>query len=118
MRTTHRDPAGAGEHHPPTPPDEPDPGHHDRHHDDRHHDDRHDDDRHDSDSDRVENEPGAAVPAQRRASPGTVTDDDRRLLHAAMQALPPMSDEQIDGICDVILNARERWHRLNRQTPH
>jgi hypothetical protein len=28
-------------------------------------------------------------------------------------ALPPLTDEQIDGLCEVIVTARERWAREN-----
>jgi hypothetical protein len=49
------------------------------------------------------------------ARPGVTTDRDREVLRAAMEALPPLTDEQVDGLCDVILNARQRWRQLDRQ---
>jgi hypothetical protein len=35
----------------------------------------------------------------------------RAAIRAAIAALPPMSNEQVDSVCEVIVTARERWHR-------
>jgi hypothetical protein len=44
-----------------------------------------------------------------------LTDADREAIHAAIDALPPMTDEQIEAIAEVIIAARER-RRHTRQT--
>jgi hypothetical protein len=48
-----------------------------------------------------------------RRSP--LTDAEREAIHAAIDALPPMTDEQIEAIAEVIIAARER-RRHTRQT--
>lgn len=45
-----------------------------------------------------------------------LTDETRDAIHTAISALPPMTDEQIDAIADVIIAARER-RRRTRQEP-
>jgi len=45
-----------------------------------------------------------------------LTDEIRDAIHAAIGALPPMTDEQIDAIAEVIITARER-RRRTRQAP-
>jgi hypothetical protein len=47
----------------------------------------------------------------RRAAPWTLTDQDRAAIRAAVAALPPLTDEQVDALCDVIIAARKRWQR-------
>ena len=47
----------------------------------------------------------------RRAPPWTLTDEDRAAIRAAVAALPPLTDEQVDALCDVIIAARKRWQR-------
>jgi hypothetical protein len=47
----------------------------------------------------------ASRPRPRRAE---LTDADREAIHAAIDALPPMTDEQIEAIAEVIIAARER----------
>jgi len=54
----------------------------------------------------------ASRPQPRRAE---LTDADREAIHAAIDALPPMTDEQIEAIAEVIIAARER-RRHTRQT--
>jgi len=44
-----------------------------------------------------------------------LTDAEREAIHAAIDALPPMTDEQIDALAEVIIAARER-RRHTRQT--
>jgi hypothetical protein len=51
-------------------------------------------------------------PQPRRPS---LTDAEREAIHAAIDALPPMTDEQIEAIAEVIIAARER-RRHTRQT--
>ena len=58
--------------------------------------------------------------AQRNGDPpqprrSALTDAEREAIHAAIDALPPMTDEQIEAIAKVILAARER-RRHTRQT--
>lgn len=38
-----------------------------------------------------------------------LTDEEMAVVRRAVDALPPMTDEQIDGICEVITNARATW---------
>jgi hypothetical protein len=35
----------------------------------------------------------------------------RAAIVAAVLELPPMADEQVDGVCEVIVAARARWRR-------
>jgi hypothetical protein len=51
-------------------------------------------------------------PQSRRSG---LTDAEREAIHTAIDALPPMTDEQIEAIAEVILAARER-RRRTRQT--
>lgn len=37
-----------------------------------------------------------------------LTNNERAAIHAAVDALPPLTDDQVDGLCEVILNARHR----------
>ena len=58
--------------------------------------------------------------AQRNGDPPrprrrALTDAEREAIHAAIDALPPMTDEQIEAIAEVIIAARER-RRHTRQT--
>jgi hypothetical protein len=46
--------------------------------------------------------------------PGQLTAQQREQIRAAVLALPPLTDEQIDGLCEVIANARIR--RQNDKT--
>ncbi len=50
-----------------------------------------------------------------RPHPSALTDAEREAIHAAVDALPPMTDEQIEAIAEVIIAARER-RRRTRQT--
>jgi hypothetical protein len=52
---------------------------------------------------------------RRRPRPSALTATERVAIHAAVDALPPMTDEQIDAIAEVIIAARER-RRHTRQT--
>lgn len=46
-----------------------------------------------------------------------LTDEIRDAIHTAIDALPPMTDEQIDGIAEVIIAARERRRRTRQPSP-
>ena len=54
-------------------------------------------------------------PGRPRPRRSVLTDADREAIHAAVDALPPMTDEQIEAIAEVIIAARER-RRHARQT--
>jgi len=60
---------------------------------------------------------GAANPAPKpsRRRPGEVTKADQEAISAAIAALPPLTDDQIDDLCDVIINAREKRRRWTSQ---
>jgi hypothetical protein len=40
-----------------------------------------------------------------------LSEQQRATIRAAIAALPPMSNEQVDSVCEVIIAARERWRR-------
>jgi hypothetical protein len=40
-----------------------------------------------------------------------LTHEDRVAIHAAVAALPPLTDEQIDALCEIIIAARKRRQR-------
>jgi hypothetical protein len=42
------------------------------------------------------------------ASPGHLTEQQREHIRQAVLALPPLTDEQVDALCEVITNARVR----------
>jgi hypothetical protein len=52
-----------------------------------------------------------ATTARNRPAGGVLTEADKATIRAAVLALPPLTDEQIDGICEVITVARHRWQR-------
>jgi len=54
-------------------------------------------------------------PGRPRPRRSALTDAEREAIHAAIDALPPMTDEQIEAIAEVIIAARER-RRHARQT--
>lgn len=47
---------------------------------------------------------------------GPLTRAQRDAIRAAVAALPPLTDEQIDGLCEVINNYRARRRRNTRAT--
>jgi hypothetical protein len=47
----------------------------------------------------------------RHVTPWTLTDEDRTTIRAAVSALPPLTDEQIDALCEIIIAARKRRQR-------
>lgn len=46
-----------------------------------------------------------------RAMQWKLTDEDRTAIRAAVAALPPLTDEQIDALCEIIIAARKRRQR-------
>jgi hypothetical protein len=55
---------------------------------------------------------GLGTAGKPRGAPSwTLTDEDRTAIHAAVAALPPLTDEQVDALCDIIIAARKRWQR-------
>lgn len=48
---------------------------------------------------------------------GPLTRAQREAIRAAVAALPPLTDDQIDGLCEVINNYRAR-HRRGTRTLH
>ena len=54
-------------------------------------------------------------PDRPRPRHSALTDAEREAIHAAIDALPPMTDEQIEAIAEVIIAARER-RRHTRQS--
>jgi hypothetical protein len=49
--------------------------------------------------------------APERRSAWTLTDEDRAAIRTAVAALPSLTDEQVDALCDIIIAARRRWQR-------
>jgi hypothetical protein len=50
----------------------------------------------------------AEQPPPRPHGPDELTDQDRAAIRAAVLALPPLTEEQIKEICEVIVNFRQR----------
>lgn len=46
-------------------------------------------------------------------APGGLSASDRKAIRAAVAALPPLTDEQIEHLCEVINNLRAR-HRQHK----
>jgi hypothetical protein len=40
-----------------------------------------------------------------------ITAEQAAAVRAAVMALPPMTDEQIAAVCEVIVTSRARWQR-------
>ena len=47
----------------------------------------------------------------RRSRPGVLSEQERAAIRAQVRALPPLTDGQVDGLCEAILNARARWQQ-------
>lgn len=45
---------------------------------------------------------------RRRVVQWRLTDEDRAAICAAVAALPPLTDEQVDALCEIIIAARKR----------
>src|SRR5262249_57082277 len=52
-----------------------------------------------------------------RPPTGELTDADKAAIRARVLALPPLTDDQIDALCDVIINARIRRDTANPTRP-
>lgn len=50
-------------------------------------------------------------------APGGLSASDRQAIRAAVAALPPLTDEQIEHLCEVInnLRARHRQHKTGQR---
>jgi hypothetical protein len=46
---------------------------------------------------------------------GELTATERDQVKRSVMALPPLSEEQIAGICEVIIAARGRWQRNDQR---
>ena len=44
----------------------------------------------------------------RRAPQWKLTEEDRAAIRAAVAALPPLTDDQVDALCEIIIAARKR----------
>jgi len=38
-----------------------------------------------------------------------LTPEQRAAIRTAVLAMPPLTNEQVDAICDALINARARW---------
>jgi hypothetical protein len=48
---------------------------------------------------------------------GTLSHSDRQAIRAAVAALPPLTDDQIEHLCEVINNLRARHRRQEGKIP-
>jgi hypothetical protein len=55
-------------------------------------------------------EPNKTPPVNLTAGAGALSEQDRAAVVAAVLALEPMSDEQINAVCEVITTSRVRWN--------
>jgi hypothetical protein len=54
------------------------------------------------------------ISAPRTSEPDAVLSEAQRAaIAAAVAALPPMTEEQVDAVCEVIVTARARWRRTD-----
>ena len=67
-------------------------------------------------TDQREHPPETAA-KDRSAAPWKLTDDERAAIRAAVAALPPLTDEQVDALCEIIIAARNRRQRLSNDLP-
>jgi hypothetical protein len=54
-------------------------------------------------------------PPLSQAQPGVVPEADREAVRRAVLAGPPLTDEQVDALAEVIINARVRRAAQRRQ---
>ncbi len=52
-----------------------------------------------------------------RGAAGELSAEQQAAIVARVLALPPMTDEQVDGVCEVIQVARTRWRAQDRDKP-
>jgi hypothetical protein len=45
----------------------------------------------------------------------SLTDEERAAIRADVAALPPLTDEEIDALCDIIIAARKRRQRRTEE---
>jgi hypothetical protein len=45
-----------------------------------------------------------------------LSEQQRAAIRAAIAALPPMTNDQVDSVCEVIVTARERWRREDHRS--
>jgi hypothetical protein len=48
---------------------------------------------------------------RRRSSRGVLSSADRAKIRAAIRALPPLSEDEVDALCETIRVTRARWER-------
>jgi hypothetical protein len=56
--------------------------------------------------------------AAREGGPGGLSEAQRAAIVAAVLELPPMTCEQVDSVCEVIVAARARWRREDDRRGH
>lgn len=63
-----------------------------------------------------EPKPGEIGIADKRSYTGTrkLTAAERRAIRDAVHALPPLTDEDINALCEVLTSSRERRGRRNK----
>jgi hypothetical protein len=55
---------------------------------------------------------------KRHATPWTLTDEDRTAIRAAVAEMAPLTDEEVDALCEIITAARKRRDRRGIRTKH
>lgn len=53
-----------------------------------------------------------------RGGSGGLSEAQRAVIVAAVLRLPPMTVEQVDAVCEVIVAARARWRREDDRRGH
>jgi hypothetical protein len=67
-------------------------------------------------TDRPKRPPDTAA-EHRRATQWKLTEEDRAAIRAAVAKLPPLTDEQVDALCEIIIAARKRRERQANTRP-
>lgn len=60
--------------------------------------------------DQAQHPPGATG-KRRRATQWRLTDEDRAAIRAAVAQMPPLTDAEVDALCEIIMAARKRRQR-------
>ncbi|HEX3781302.1 MAG TPA: hypothetical protein VHX38_16700 [Pseudonocardiaceae bacterium] len=55
----------------------------------------------------------SAESARTQHAAGRLTEQDQTTIRAAVLALPAATDAEIEGLCEVIANARDRWRHTD-----
>jgi len=63
-------------------------------------------------------EPTTRDRAARQGGSGGLAEAQRAAIVAAVLELPPMTCEQVDAVCEVIVGARARWRREDGRRGH